>query len=190
MTAPSARRISRAVERSVLPSSRTKVHVYAAVGLTIVIAGGWAVTRAVWWAQQRPIRDRSAKWPVAAAIAVGVAGAFFVVRPYVSTARANPTSGGAYYVGAVQRYLGMPVDQSRSYYEQSLRWLSWYLGWATLALALLGAMWLAYNVTNSENMRYICSLLVINFNETTLINLNTCLISINSMAIRFAAYSY
>jgi hypothetical protein len=58
--------------------------------------------------------------------------------------RANPTSGGANYVEQVQRFLRMPVDPTRSYYEQATRWLSWYLGWGTLALALIGACWLAY----------------------------------------------
>lgn len=143
-----------------LPAGRTKWHVYAAVAVALVVAGGWAVTRAVWWAQQRPHRDRSAKWPMAAALAVAVVGAFFVVRPYVLTARANPNSGGAYYVGAVQRYLGMPVDQTRSYYEQSLRWLSWYFGWTALAFALLGAMWLAYDVTHGKRREWLPALLV------------------------------
>lgn len=143
-----------------LPSTRTKLHVYAAVGLAVVVVAGWAVTRAVWWAQQHPTRDRSAKWPVAAAIAVAVVGLFFVVRPYVLTARANPTSGGAYYVAAVQRYLGMPVDQTRSYYEQSLRWMSWYLGWATLALALVGATWLAYNLARGVRRDWLPAFLI------------------------------
>ncbi len=143
-----------------LPTGRTKWHVYAAVAVALVIVGGWGVTRAVWWAQQRPTRNRSAKWPLAAAVAVAVVGAFFVVRPYVMTARANPNSGGAYYVAAVQRYLGMPVDQTRSYYEQSLRWLSWYFGWTALALALVGAGWLAYSVTRGARREWLPALLV------------------------------
>ncbi len=38
----------------------------------------------------------------------------------------------------------MAVDPTRSYYENATIWLSWYIGWATLALALGGACWLAW----------------------------------------------
>jgi len=69
---------------------------------------------------------------------------FFFLRPHLMTMRANPESGGANYVEQVQRFLQMPVDATRSYYEQATRWLSWYFGWGTLALALIGACWLAY----------------------------------------------
>ena len=60
------------------------------------------------------------------------------------TMRANPNSGGANYVEQVQRFQNMAVDPTRSYYENATIWLSWYVGWATLALALGGACWLAW----------------------------------------------
>jgi hypothetical protein len=85
------------------------------------------------------------RWlPILAAAGVFVIGLFFFLRPHVMTMRANPASGGANYVEQVQRFLHMTVDPTRSYYEQATRWLSWYLGWGTLALALIGACWLAY----------------------------------------------
>jgi hypothetical protein len=99
-------------------------------------------------------RIRSAKWPAAAAIGMLVVGAFFAVRPYVMTSRANPRSGGANYIGQVQRYLGMPVDPTRSYYEDSVRWLSWYFGWATIALALVGATWLTYEQVKGRRRQW------------------------------------
>lgn len=82
--------------------------------------------------------------PLLAAAGVFLIGMFFFLRPHLMTMRANPDSGGANYVEQVQRFLHMPVDPTRSYYEQATRWLSWYLGWGTLALALIGACWLAY----------------------------------------------
>jgi hypothetical protein len=82
--------------------------------------------------------------PLLAAVGVFLIGLFFFLRPHLMTMRANPTSGGANYVEQVQRFLHMTVDPTRSYYEQATRWLSWYLGWGTLALALIGACWLAY----------------------------------------------
>lgn len=143
-----------------LPASRTKWHVVAALAVAVVAVGAWAVARSVWWSQQRPHRSRSAKWPWLAALAVGLLGLFFVVRPYVMTARAKAGSGGAFYVGQVQAYLGLPVDPTRSYYEQSLRWLSWYFGWATLALAFAGAIWLAYELTRGRRREWLPALLV------------------------------
>jgi hypothetical protein len=82
--------------------------------------------------------------PLLAGAGVFLIGLFFFLRPHLMTMRANPASGGANYVEQVQRFLRMPVDPTRSYYEQATRWLSWYLGWGTLALALIGACWLAY----------------------------------------------
>jgi hypothetical protein len=144
----------------VLPASRPKWHVVAALGVAAFVVAGWAVNRAVWWSQERPRRDRSTKWPVLAGAGVVAIGLFFVVRPYVSTGRADPHSGGAQYVARVQQYLGMPVDPTRSYYEQSLRWLSWYFGWTALALALAGAVWLAYDLTRGARREWLPALLV------------------------------
>jgi hypothetical protein len=83
-------------------------------------------------------------WPQTAAAIVFSIGLFFFLRPHLMTMRANPASGGANYVMQVQRFLHMAVDPTRSYYENATIWLSWYLGWGTLALALGGACWLAY----------------------------------------------
>ena len=82
--------------------------------------------------------------PLLAAAGIFLIGLFFFLRPHLMTMRANPASGGANYVEQVQRFLHMGVDPTRSYYEQATRWLSWYLGWGTLALALIGACWLAH----------------------------------------------
>ncbi len=81
---------------------------------------------------------------VAATSAVFLIGMFFFLRPHLMTMRANPNSGGANYVEQVQKFQNMAVDPTRSYYENATIWLSWYIGWATLALALAGACWLAW----------------------------------------------
>jgi hypothetical protein len=96
---------------------------------------------------QRPnVIDAQVRRSLAIASATGVflIGLFFFLRPHLMTMRANPDSGGANYVMQVQRFLHMTVDPTRSYYENATIWLSWYLGWGTLALALGGACWLAY----------------------------------------------
>jgi hypothetical protein len=97
---------------------------------------------------EMPVTDPGATrrpWrPLTAAAIVFLIGMFFFLRPHLMTMRANPESGGANYVTQVQRFLHMAVDPTRSYYENATIWLSWYLGWGTLALALGGTCWLAY----------------------------------------------
>jgi hypothetical protein len=138
-----------------LPAGRTKWHVVAALGVAVIVIGAWALARAVWWSQQRPHRSRSPKWPAVAALGVGLLGAYFVVRPHIATTRSKAGSGGAFYVGQIQGYLGLPVDPTRSYYEQSLCWMSWYFGWATLAFALAGAIWLAHELTRGRRREWL-----------------------------------
>ncbi len=86
------------------------------------------------------------KLPELTVILIVVGGLFFVLRPHLMTMRSSPSSGGANYVGQVQKSLKMAFDPTRSYYEDATRWLSWYVGWATLAIALIAVAWLAYQM--------------------------------------------
>jgi hypothetical protein len=98
--------------------------------------------------------------PAVAAVLVILGGLAFVLRPYVQTMRSNPRSGGAYYVEEVQRSLGMKVDPTRSYYEDAARWLSWYVGWTTLAIALFSAAFLAYAMVRGRRREWMLPLFV------------------------------
>ncbi|HZV27080.1 MAG TPA: hypothetical protein VFG00_12410 [Acidothermaceae bacterium] len=114
---------------------------YWRIGLVVAVVVSGVLPLLTW------IRGVRRRLPILAAIGVFLIGLFFFLRPHLMTMRANPESGGANYVEQVQRFLHMSVDPTRSYYEQATRWLSWYLGWGTLALALIGACWLAYEQT-------------------------------------------
>ena len=89
-------------------------------------------------ARLRPVADWFRRPRVAmvlgAATVVVLAAAWFV-RPLVMTDRgtANPL------VGLRQEAQGLAVDPTRQYSEESLRWISWYVGPLTLALAIVGA---------------------------------------------------
>jgi hypothetical protein len=111
---------------------------YWRIGLPVAVLVSGVVPLLTW------VRGVRRRLPVFAAAGAFLIGLFFFLRPHLMTMRANPASGGANYVEQVQRFLHMPVDPTRSYYEQATRWLSWYLGWGTLALALIGACWLAH----------------------------------------------
>lgn len=71
---------------------------------------------------------------VAALVVVSIAGLWWI-RPLVETTRESAALG---HVGVLQAAAGLPVDGTRRYFEDSLRWFAWYLGPAGLALAAAG----------------------------------------------------
>ena len=89
-----------------------------------------------WW---RPV-------PAIAAVVVALIGAGLVLRPFVSVDHSNTDPGVIKFTATVQRNLGLPVDGTRGYAEHSLQWVSWYLGWPLLALALVAAIVLVRRV--------------------------------------------
>ena len=62
----------------------------------------------------------------------------FLIRPSVQTAHWYPGAGTTGYVGALQKLLGLPVQPTRSYAEDSLYWVIWYIGIPALLLAGFG----------------------------------------------------
>jgi hypothetical protein len=103
------------------------------------------------------LRD-SGGWPPPW-LAKGLAGVVvlfgigFAIRPLVQTTRANPASGGAQVVAAAQQQLGLDIDGSRNYYEHSLHWVAWYVGWPALAVAIGAAAYLVWRLVKSRGRR-------------------------------------
>jgi hypothetical protein len=96
----------------------------------VVTAARRTPRRALGW---HPARLR---WlPELGAAAVVGAAALFAARPWLQVDWTDPSVASARNVAGIQRALGLPVDGSRSYYEQSLHWVAWYVGWPLLALA-------------------------------------------------------
>lgn len=87
-------------------------------------------------------RRRVLGWAAAgAAVAVGV---LLAGRPLWWEGRfTDPDSGVAYAVQILQAAAGQPLDARRSYDEQSLAWVSWYLGVLAVALGFAGLAVLA-----------------------------------------------
>jgi hypothetical protein len=124
-------------------------------GLVALGVYGYVVLLLMFGLRRGGGRPWSPRWPIVSAALVGLVGLFFWLRPHLMTMRSSPFSGGAGYTAQVQAILGMPVDPTRSYYEQALRWMSWYVGWSTLALTLCGAMWLAYRMTAGRSRAWL-----------------------------------
>jgi hypothetical protein len=94
----------------------------------------------------------------AAVVALVAIGLF--VRPYVLIDHSTTDPGVRSYVEFMQRKAGLPVDGSRGYAEQSLRWVSWYLGWAAVLAAGIGAVYLTWRVLRGRDLRWLPVLLI------------------------------
>jgi hypothetical protein len=144
----------------------TDLVIVAAVFVVLVPATfvGYAIARSIEQADAASKRGTVGtirrRLPQLAAAGVLLVGLFFFVRPHLMTMRANPHSGGANYVSQVQRFLGMPLDPTRSYYENATIWLSWYFGWGVLALALIGACRLAFDMVRGRRRLWAPAFLV------------------------------
>jgi hypothetical protein len=71
-------------------------------------------------------------------------GVFLASRPLWQTVRQSAADPGSRVVAGLQLRQGLPVDGGRTYAEQSVVWLSWWVGPAALVLALLAAALLAH----------------------------------------------
>ncbi|MGE5762669.1 MAG: hypothetical protein ACM3ZF_01915 [Mycobacterium leprae] len=108
--------------------------VVAAVALLLASRTPYAVPVAGWVRSRRPA--------IAAVAAGGIGGgllAAWALRPAVQHPRGNPIP----LVGGLQAAAGLPPDPSRTYAENTVTWLAWYLGPVAVTLAIVGAAILA-----------------------------------------------
>ncbi len=110
--------------------------VVAAVTVAAVAITGWAPARA--WAGRAARGALRWRVPDVAAGLVVAALIAFLVRPSIQTAHWEPGPGTAGYVGALQKLLGLPVQPTRSYAEDTLYWVIWYIGIPALLLGGFG----------------------------------------------------
>lgn len=75
--------------------------------------------------------------PSAAGVATVLAGLVLATRPLWQTVRQDPNDPGARYVAGLQLRQGLAIDGGRTYAEHTVTWLSWWLGWPGLVVALL-----------------------------------------------------
>ena len=74
--------------------------------------------------------------PDVAAGLVVLVGLYLASRPLWQAVRQDPDDPGARYVAGMQARQGLPVDGGRTYAEQTVVWLSWYVGPVVLVVAL------------------------------------------------------
>jgi hypothetical protein len=87
------------------------------------------------------------RWlPEAVTVLTVLIVAGFAVRPYVQTVRGGLNSSTVAYVGYLQRVAGLPLDPRRTYTEDTLYWVIWYIGLPALLLGVFGLALLARRV--------------------------------------------
>ncbi|HEY8042997.1 MAG TPA: hypothetical protein VIF35_01920 [Streptosporangiaceae bacterium] len=123
------------------PGFAVRPAVLVAAGVALATAAALAI--AAWppaLAQAARAARGALRWrvpDVAAGLVVAVLIAF-LIRPSVQTAHWSPGPGTAGYIGALQKLLGLPVQPTRSYAEDSLYWVIWYIGIPALLLGGFG----------------------------------------------------
>jgi len=83
-------------------------------------------------------RKRPALGAVAAAVAVFGLLAAWSLRPAVQHVRSGIDSSISAAVSAAQKSEGLPLDPLRTYAEQTMNWMAWYLGAVALVFAIIG----------------------------------------------------
>ena len=102
-----------------------------------VLIGGGSWVALVLWRRGWRLPAVVLRWlPDVAAGAVVAAGLYLASRPLWQTVRQSPDDPGSRYVAGMQARQGLPVDGGRTYAEQSVAWLSWYVGPVALAVTL------------------------------------------------------
>ena len=95
-------------------------------------------------------RLRRVGWaPIVAGGLVVVVGVLLATRPWWSVAHQRADDPSVRGLEDLQRQQGLPVDGTRTYAEQSLIWVTWYTGVATLLLA-----WGAFTVLAARATRW------------------------------------
>ncbi|HEY0217004.1 MAG TPA: hypothetical protein VGC57_11485 [Cellulomonas sp.] len=135
------------IHTSQLTQLLTATALVVVVAVAVVLAPSWVLGAARRWvhARRRPLG-------VAAAVLVLVVGVVLASRPRWWVGRfTDPASGVGYAVEVLQYTAGLPLDAARSYDEQSLTWVSWYLGWPAVVLGFAGLAVLAWRAVRHRD---------------------------------------
>jgi hypothetical protein len=98
--------------------------------------------------------------PVAGVLVVVAVAAALLVRPYLTVDQSVRDGGVRLFIANAQKRLGLPIENNRGYAEQSLWWVSWYLGWPLIAAAGVGVAALVFRVLKGVERRWLPALLV------------------------------
>ncbi|MDX6229833.1 MAG: hypothetical protein QOI76_3223 [Frankiales bacterium] len=118
--------------------TRTELRLVGLALLAVSIGAGLAISVGRRLVGRGPV---SAKWPgILAATAIPLfAVVGYAVRPYVEHPHSPASDKTAQEVGRLQTMSHLPLDPHRTYAEDSLRWMGWWVGAPAILLAALAA---------------------------------------------------
>jgi hypothetical protein len=143
-----------------LQTNASSVIPMIAVIILLTVSTAVAVPVLRRWTPTPRTSDRLRRVPAVATAAVVALGLGLAVRPYVWVDHSTTSSATRSFTADLQRRFGLPVDGTRGYAEQSLNWLSWYLGWPLLIAALAGAALLTWRVLGGRDPWWLPALVV------------------------------
>ena len=121
-----------------------------------VLVGGASWLLLVLWRRGHRLPPVLARWlPDVAAVLVVVVGLYLASRPLWQVVRQDPDDAGARYVAGMQLRQGLPVDGGRTYAEQTVVWLCWYVGPVALVVALAVLAVLVRRAVSSAQSRLV-----------------------------------
>ncbi len=130
------------VEGSLLPLT------LAGLALVAVCVGAVPLGRMLarrWQSPPAALRASATVAPALVAGAVAGAGLVLASRPlWLVDRRVSVLPGAEGFVEALQVSQGLPPDGTRTYAENSIEWLSWWVGWPLLVVAFATAIVLTY----------------------------------------------
>ncbi|MFC7491582.1 MULTISPECIES: hypothetical protein [unclassified Knoellia] len=111
------------------------------VGLGVLM--GLLATAMLWWQRRGGAVPQAVSRFLPAALGVAVLGLGLLLasRPLWQTVRQSPDDPGSRVVAGLQLRQGLTVDGGRTYAEQTVAWLSWWVGVPALVIALAALAW-------------------------------------------------
>ena len=132
-------RLSRPYLDSIGPSLRPLAMIaLGVVAVTVVGMGLVSLPRTRSWLRAL-VRSRPVRWlPEAVAALTVLALIGFAARPYFQTVRGETDPTTISYIAQLQKLAHLPIDPTRTYAEDSLYWVIWYIGVPAVILGAIG----------------------------------------------------
>src|SRR5260370_20078989 len=99
------------------------------------------------------------------AVVLAVVG--FAIRPLVQTVRSETNPVTVAFIAQVQKLAHLPIDPHRTFAEDSLYWVIWYIGLPAVLLAAFGAALLARRFLRGSAMMWGLPVMVIGWSVVT-----------------------
>ncbi len=109
--------------------------------------------------------------PEAGAVLVVLVMAGLAVRPWLQTVHRDPATPEDWrthtFIEQIQKANGLPMDGTRLYFENSLHWVTWYIGVPAVVLATLAAALLVRRLLTGGSPEWLLPLAVIGWTTVT-----------------------